>query len=104
MAQGKTNTVQFDYNEWCREQAEKLSAGINRLAMSGLFDAAVYIQPSKGKTQGELILAMPHEQPEGLDCLTFLAIGSRVSSIPRSALYNRLWHACRRCPICPVEA
>ena len=92
----------WSYDEWIAEQADKIASAINRHAMNGLYDGAIYVIPSRGATQGELVFC-DEEPDEMLECLTFPAIGSRVSAIPRQQLYDRLWHACRRCPICPVE-
>jgi hypothetical protein len=94
--------VKFSYDEWITEQSEKIRSGLNRLACSGVFNAAVYVMPSSGKTPGELVLAC--EQPEGTcDVVRFPGIGDRVCAVAYSHLHSALWHACRRMPICPTE-
>lgn len=93
----------WNYDAWISEQADKVRSAVNRLAMGGRYDMAVYVMPSNGSTQGELIVALPDMPPAGtVDVVRFHGVGSRVAAVPSSALHSQLWHACRRMPICPV--
>jgi hypothetical protein len=91
----------WSYEAWCKEQSEKLTPQIAKLALGGIFDAAVFVQPSNGATQGELILSTDYP-PGMLAVLRFGTYGSRVSSIPRSHLTQAIWNACRNEAICPI--
>jgi hypothetical protein len=87
-----------EYNEWISEQAEKVCSAVNRLAMMGLYDAAVYVMPSAPGRCGELIVS--RTQPEGTtDVVRFPHVGSRVAGVARSDLRACLWHACRHFPV-----
>ena len=94
--------TKFSYDEWIKEQADKVRSAVNRLAMSGIYNGAVYVMPSNGATAGELVVAT--EQPEGTcDIVQFPGVGDRVSAVSILALSSALWNACRRMPICPTE-
>jgi hypothetical protein len=82
----------FTYDAWVSEQTEKVWSAVNRLAASGIFDAAVYCLPSNGSTQGELIVST---EPLALEVVRFELCGSR------SAIRSAIWHSCRGLPICP---
>jgi hypothetical protein len=89
----------FTYDAWVQLQTEKVRSAVNRLACSGIFDAAVYCLPSNGTTAGELVVST---EPQTLDVLHFHGHGTRVSGVPTPQLYNAIWNACRRLPICPT--
>jgi hypothetical protein len=91
----------FSYDEWCKQQADKLRSAMNRLAMSGIYDAAVFVIPSNGSVAGELVLST---EPQALEVLHFTGHGTRVCAVPYSHLYHAIWHACRRMPIVPVQS
>lgn len=92
----------WSYDNWISEQSENIRSAVNRYAMSGTYDAAVYVMPSNGATQGELIVTL--NQPYGTcDVVRFPSVGDRVAMVPTPLLASQLWHACRRLPICPTE-
>jgi hypothetical protein len=91
--------TKFSYDEWVREQTEKVRSAVSRLACSGIYDAAVYCLPSNGATQGELIVST---EPQTLECVSFQPYGTRISSVPYSNMHSAIWHSCRRLPICPI--
>jgi hypothetical protein len=101
MSKSQIMDQSWSYDEWIAEQAEHVASATNRFAMGGISNAAVYVMPSNGAKQGELIVAL--EQPDGCsDVLTFTGHGTSVCWVPRSQLKTALWHACRRVPICPT--
>lgn len=91
----------FSYDKWVGQQAATILCQIRPLALAGRFDAAVYAFPSNGSEPG--YLSVCEEQPEGAtDCVSFGLHGTRIMSVPCSALPSLLWQACRRLPICPT--
>lgn len=91
----------FSYDKWIAEQVATILIQTRPLALAGRFDAAVYAFPSNGAAAG--YLSVCEEQPEGAtDCVAFGPHGTRVMSVPCTALPSLLWHACRRLPICPT--
>ena len=87
------------YDEWVKEQTEKVRSSVSRLACQGIYDEAVYCLPSNGATQGELIVST---EPQALEVVNFHPYGSRISSVAYSAMHSAIWHSCRRLPICPT--
>jgi hypothetical protein len=91
----------FSYDRWVSKQAIKVEMAVRDLAMRGRFDAAVYCLPSNGSEQGELIVAT--EPPPGmLEVVSFQPYGTRIASVPYSAMHSAIWNVCRRLPICPT--
>jgi hypothetical protein len=95
----KTKAELFSYAEWVAEQADKVRSAVSRLACSGIYDAAVYVIPSDGAVQGELLVST---EPQALEVLQFAGHGTRISGIPYSQFKTAIWDACRNVPICPV--
>jgi hypothetical protein len=94
--------TKFSYETWVTEQTKTIANAINRLAMGGIYDEAVYVRSSNGARCGELVVAIV--PPEGmLPAVAFGRYGTRVSDVPRSQLWKAVWDACRREPICPTE-
>ena len=83
-----------EYSAWIAEQAEKVGSAVNRLAMSGIYDAAVYVLPAKDGAAGELVVSRS-QVPGASDVVRFPRVGSCVAGVPRSELRQYLWHACR---------
>jgi hypothetical protein len=94
----------FSYDKWVADQVQTITAQIRPLALGGRFSAAVYAFRSNGAEPGHLSVC--EEQPAGaVECVRLGTYGSRVMSVPSTALASLLWHACRNLPICPtVEA
>jgi hypothetical protein len=92
----------WTYDAWIGEQADKVRSALNRLAYSGIHDAAIYVMPSHGATQGELIVSTSPVDG-AVDVVRFPGHGDRVSGIAYSHMHSALWHACRHLPICPVS-
>jgi hypothetical protein len=95
----KTAAELFSYGEWVSEQADKVRSAVSRLACSGIYDAAVFVMPSNGATQGELIVST---EPMALEVLHFAGHGTRIAGIAYSQFNTAIWDACRRSPICPT--
>lgn len=91
------------YDTWIDEQAAKIEAAMRDAGRKGLgFNFAVYVVPSAGPVQGELVMAV--SRPESAtDVLRFPAQGSRIMAVPYPHLRSLLWNACRSMPILPVH-
>jgi len=93
--------TKWTYDGWVHEQAAHIVRDMHLDANAAIYDKAVYVIPSSGAEPGKLVLA--HEKPDGAtDVLSFHGHGTRIGGIPYSGMFNALWNACRRMPICPT--
>ena len=92
----------FSYDVWASQQTEKVRSAVNRLACIGIFDESVFCLPSSGATAGELVVMTESEYNRTGQPLEVVRFHTRVSAISSAALYQSIWNACRRLPICPT--
>jgi len=93
----------WDYNDWCKRQADAIEATMRVYAARGCgSDAAFWLIPCTETSEGRLVLA--EAKPDGATDVVRLAPHQSWRSMPYSHVYHCVYGACRRVPIIPANA